>query len=88
MRFYTFDWDASNVEHIARHDLEPSDAEEVCRGRPLTLRGRESRYLVYGRTVDGRYVLVVLRSLGEGRARVLTARDMTGSERRLYQRRH
>lgn len=88
MRFQTFQWDAVNVDHVARHGIEPSDVEAVCRGAALILRGREGRYLAYGRTSAGRYLLIVLRSLGGGIARVITARDMTQPERRFYHRRH
>ena len=88
MRFRAFDWDTWNVEHIARHGLEPLDVEAACRGSALVLRGREGRYLVYGRTAAGRYVLVVLRSHEGGGVRVITARDMTAQERRFYHRRH
>ena len=88
MRFDTFDWDTGNVEHIARHDVDPSEAEVVCRSHPLVVRGRRGCYLAYGRNADGRYLLIVLRSLGGGTIRIITARDMTPRERRFYQGRH
>jgi len=47
-------------------------------------RGREGLYKVFSRTVAGRYILVVLAYLGRGNWRVVTARDMTDKERRLY----
>jgi uncharacterized DUF497 family protein len=87
VHFRTFDWDEWNVAHVARHGLEPSDVEEACRGNVVVVRGRRGSYLAYGRTGAGRYVLVVLRSYGRGVARVLTARDMTPTERQLYHRR-
>ena len=88
MRVHTFDWDEWNVEHIARHNTEPAEVEEACRGAALILRGREGRHLLYGRTVAGRYLFIVLRSLGHGGVRVITARDMTEREQRFYQERH
>lgn len=88
MRFHRFEWDAINVDHIARHRVTPNDAEGACRGDAVVLRGREGRYLVYGRTSAGRYLLVVVRSYAQGVARIITARDMTENERRFYQRRH
>lgn len=88
MRFRSFEWDDRNTEHIARHGLEPHEVEAVCRGESLILRGREGRYLIYGRSSAGRYVIVVVRSLGQGVARVITARDMTQRERRFYHGRH
>ena len=88
MRFSVFDWDSWNVDHIARHHVEPHDVEAACRSGAIVVRGRQGRYLAYGRTSEGRYLLIVLRSLGQGRVRVLTARDMTEPERRFYHRRH
>ena len=88
MRFRAFDWDSANVDHLARHGVEPIDAEHVCRGeKAWVLRGREGRYLVYGRTSEGRYLLIVLSRREHGTARTLTARDMTHRERQLYERR-
>ena len=88
MRFRSFNWDSWNVDHIARHGVEPHEAEAACHGDAVVLRGREGRYLVYGRTGAGRYLLVILRSCGQGVARIITARDMTQRERQFYHRRH
>ena len=88
MRFVGFDWDGSNTEHIARHALEPFEVEAALRGGALVLRGRGGRYLAYGRTAAGRYLVIVLHAHGGGIARVVTARDMTERERRFYHRRH
>ena len=88
MRFRAFNWDEWNVEHIARHGIEPHEAEAACRSEGAVVRrSREGRYVVYGRTGAGRYVLVVLRSQAQGVARIITARDMTERERRFYQQR-
>ena len=85
MRVHAFDWDDWNVNHIARHGVEPYGAEAACRGEVVVVRGREGCYLAYGRTGAGWYLLVVLRSRERGVARVITARDMTQRERRFYQ---
>ena len=88
MRIQTFEWDAQNVEHIARHGVEPHEAEAACLGRAVIVRGRGGRHLAYGRTSDGRYLFIVLYARGAGVARIITARDMTDREQRFYQRRH
>ena len=88
MRFIGYDWDAVNTEHIARHALEPFEVEAALRSGALLLRGRGGRYLAYGRTAAGRYLVIVLHARGGGLARVITARDMTERERRFYHRRH
>lgn len=88
MRVQRFDWDSRNIEHMARHRVEPVDAESVCRsGRSLVRRGREGRYLIYGQTSEGRHLFVVLHASAGGVVRIITARDMSETERRLYQRR-
>ena len=87
MRFRIFEWDSRNIDHVARHGVAPSDAEAACRGG-VVFRGRRGRYLAYGRTGAGRYLLVVVAHHGQGIARVITARDMTDRERQLYLRRH
>jgi hypothetical protein len=65
----------------------------VTHGRPPGERGAyrrvcgpDRRYLAYGRTEHGRWMFVVYVTRPRGRVRVLTARDMTERERRLYQR--
>ena len=86
-RIASFEWDVANVEHLARHGVHPEETEEACYNRPLILKGRRRSYLIYGRTNDGRYLLVVLRYRGRGLARVITARDMTEAERSFCRRR-
>ncbi len=88
MRIRGFDWDERNIDHMARHGVNPEEAEEACYNHPLILKTREPHYLIYGRTDDGRYLLVVGAYLGKGIIRIITARDMAETERKLYQRRN
>lgn len=50
----------------------------------LLLNGRESTRLAYGQTYAGRYLLVVLAEAEDGRAYVVTSRDMTVQEIRRF----
>ena len=34
-----FLWDSANVNHIARHNISPEEAEQVVRNTPLDLEG-------------------------------------------------
>lgn len=87
-RVSRLDWDEGNEEHIARHAVSADEVEQVCfSSRPLIRKGRQGTRLVYGRTLAGRYLLVVLRLRGEGIARCITARDMTTKEKRYLNRR-
>ena len=79
-----FDWDPRNVGHIARHEVQPHEVEDLFCNEPLVRRGGEDKYIAYGQTNAGRYVVVVFAYRGGGLARVITARNMDDKERRLY----
>jgi uncharacterized DUF497 family protein len=86
MRIDRFEWDRTNRSHLARHKVMPEEAEEVFIGPLYLRRSRSGRYLAYGRTLGGRYLIVVFELFGTT-VRVITARDMTESEKSLYRRR-
>jgi uncharacterized DUF497 family protein len=81
-----FDWDDDNVLHIERHEFTPEEVEEVFAGEYKTRRTRQKLYIAVGETLDGRLAFVVFRRLIGGLIRVVTARDMDDSERRLFRR--
>jgi uncharacterized DUF497 family protein len=88
MRVKGLVWTFDRVEHIReRHGISCTEVEEVCEAGYWIRRGRRGRYLVYGQTDSGRYLLVVLKPESAGKFRVITARDMTDNGRRLYLRR-
>lgn len=71
----------------SRHGTALYEVEEACYSAVRHVRrGREGLYKVFSRTEAGRYILVVLADLGGGVFRIVTVRDMTASERRLYRR--
>jgi uncharacterized DUF497 family protein len=79
---YRFWWDEQNIEHIANHGVEPYEAELViARARLIRKTGR-GKYVAYGQTDNGRYLMVVYAPKDQNRLRVVTARDMTPNERR------
>lgn len=78
-------WTEDSEEHIPRHGVGSGQVEEVFNSRPvLTLRGRDGTTEVYGATSDGRALVVILAPAWDGRWYVVTARDMTTSERRAF----
>lgn len=82
----SFEWDDANIDHVARHEVEPDEAEAVLDNKPLILKTADDKYLAYGRTDEGRYLLVVF-VRKTGKVRVITARDMTEGEKRRLKRR-
>jgi uncharacterized DUF497 family protein len=83
-----FDWDEANVEHIAAHDVEPYEAEEVLDDLDRVSFDTHGKGVkgVIGKTEDGR-IMVVIYILRNGGYRVITARNSTNSEKRIYRRR-
>jgi len=69
-----------------KHGITFSEVEEACLSdKRQVRRGREGLYKLFNQTAAGRYILVVLINLGSGSWKVVTAREMTDSERQLYQ---
>ncbi len=82
-----FDWDAGNLHHIACHGVEPWKAlEAVLDPGRVPFPAHSGRFGVIGKTGGGRILVVVLERRGE-KWRVVTARDATAREKRLYRRR-
>ncbi|MXZ22647.1 MAG: BrnT family toxin [Caldilineaceae bacterium SB0665_bin_25] len=73
---------------MARHGITIDEVEEVCFGRPLVQRaksqGENPVYYILGQTDAGRYLFRVAIQFPDGRGLPVTARAMTGRERRLY----
>jgi hypothetical protein len=86
MRRVDIEWDDDSVDHIALHQVEPDEVEEVLRGRYLLERGRQGRYRILGQSDAGRYLFVVMARRRSYAYRVVTARDMTPSERKRFKR--
>jgi uncharacterized DUF497 family protein len=87
MSRYRFWWDDYNIEHIANHGVEPYEAEEVIDDDPFIAKTGQDKYVAYGQTDAGRYLLAVFAPKSEQRLRVITARDMTAGEKKRFKRR-
>jgi uncharacterized DUF497 family protein len=71
-----FDWDEANIAHIARHDVQPHEAEEAYNSNPVYLdyqtEGNEQRHREIGETLAGRILVVISTMRGE-LIRIITA---------------
>lgn len=85
--YRSLDWDDYRVEHIARHNVNPDEVWEVCEN-PFHLARRQgsNRYLIYGQTIDGRYLFVVLEHTQGTVYKPITVRNMTDREKRNFRR--
>lgn len=85
-----FDWDVGNSDkNWKNHRVSDSECEEVFFNEPLTVRRdpghsqRGVRYYALGQTDPGRCLFVAFTVRGK-LVRVISARDMTRTERRVY----
>ena len=82
-----FDWDAANVEHIARHGITPEECEQAYAKGPLVIehqiRQGERRMLCLGETPAGRLLTFVI-TQRRGRIRIVTAHPMHPKQREFY----
>jgi len=86
-----FQWDAANSGKIwERHQVEPTECEEVFFNYPLVVGEdeihsvAEERLFGLGQTDTARLLFVVFTIRGRN-IRVISARDMSRKERKVYQ---
>jgi hypothetical protein len=87
MRRIEIEWDDESISHIWRHHVEPEEVEETLERRHIFRRGREGTYYVLGRSNGGRYLFIVLARKPSRNYRLITARDMTTTERHWLRKR-
>ena len=85
-----FQWDAGNSAKIwERHTVAPAECEELFFNSPLVVgsdeehSGVEDRLYALGQTDTGRLLFAVF-TLRRRLIRVISARDMSRGERRIY----
>lgn len=84
MNIFHFGWSYSVVEKlISKHQVTPDEVEQVFSGKTV-VRSHRGVYLALGRSFASRYLLVAFNKTGKQSIKILTARDMTKSEKRLY----
>jgi uncharacterized DUF497 family protein len=86
-----FQWDAANSGKIReRHGVSPAECEEVFFNRPLVIgddvkhSAAEERLYALGQTDAARLLFVVFTMRGR-LIRVISARNMSRNERKVYQ---
>jgi uncharacterized DUF497 family protein len=83
-----FRWNEWNSDHIARHGVEPEDAEHVIvRARvPYPQRIEDEKWLVWGNDAGGRYLQVIFLLDEDGTVYVIHARPLENNEKRILRR--
>jgi uncharacterized DUF497 family protein len=92
-RITGFEWDAGNARKSAdKHAVSQAQAEQLFFRQPLWIAAdtkhsqQEERFHALGETAEGRllHVTFTLREQGT-KIRIISARDMSRRERRLYE---
>lgn len=86
-----FQWDEHNATKIwEKHAVTPMESEQVFFNRPLIVADdakhsqKEKRYYALGHTDAGRLLFLAFTIRG-GLIRIISARDMSRKERKVYQ---
>jgi len=86
-----FQWDAGNADkHWELHRVSQAECEEIFFNRPILVAPddehsqKEPRYAALGRTNAGRRLAVIFTIRGT-LVRVISARDVSRRERRVYE---
>ena len=82
-----FEWDSGNVAHLALHEIQPAEVEEVFRNNP-SVKGHdvvqsEDRWTAVGATLSLR-VLVVVFIIRNENVRAITGWDASKRTREEY----
>jgi len=73
---------------IQNHCVTREEVEEVIiEGQAEVRKHTENRYLIFGQTLSGRYLLIVIEEESEKVFVPITARDMTEREKKAFKKR-
>lgn len=82
-----FDWDQHNEQHLEKHGISRSDAEDVLSGNHILLEyqteGDEPRWVAVGATRTGRIITIVFSIRGDA-VRPITGWEADKSTVQLY----
>jgi len=86
LRIEHFEWDKWNIEkNIVKHAVSPEEVEEAVFDEKAKLKKtRYGRFILFGRTEAGRYLIVVFLIKDKNTIRAISFREMTKNERRFY----
>jgi uncharacterized DUF497 family protein len=83
----SFDWDATNRRHVARHGVRPGEVEQVFANDPMYLRAEvvdgEERFTAVGHT-DHLRILILAWTMQGKTIRPITAFDASKKMQKRY----
>lgn len=79
-----FVWDEWNKTHITKHKVTKREVEEVGKSKTISIISYLERKLIFGKTGKGRLLTIVVSFAKQREPYVVSARDMSKKERRIY----
>jgi len=77
-------WDEWNKGHIKKHLVTVKEVEEAYKSKKAYKKSYLGRYIILGKTKRGRLLTIVISFAKQKDAYVVSARDMSRKERRIY----
>jgi uncharacterized protein len=86
VKIESLEWDDINVEHIARHGVSQDEVEDICYGRHFSKKEHRQRYILGGKTGDGRYLDIIIERVKDNVFRPITAFEMSENYKASFRR--
>lgn len=77
-------WDEWNREHIKKHKISEVEVNQAFKAKEVVLESYKSRLITVGRTKKGRLLTIVLSFEKQKNAYMVSARDSSKKERKIY----
>jgi uncharacterized DUF497 family protein len=81
-------WDTFNTDHIRKHSVSMQEIVEACGHIVHTEKTKKDRFLMVGITDKKRILSMVLANKDENQFYLVTARDASKKERKIYAQKH
>lgn len=77
-------WDNWNKEHLKKHKVLIREVEQAFKAKQIVKESYKGRLIIIGRTKESRMLTVVLSLERQKNAYVVSARDSSKKERKIY----
>lgn len=83
-RHYKLVWDSWNKEHFKKHKVSVGEVEQVFKAKGIVQESYKGRLIIVGRSKKSRLLTIVLSFEKQKDAYVVSARDSSKKERKIY----
>ena len=78
-------WDSWSIDHIKKHGVNTTEVREAVKSNVLVKPTYLDRKVIYGITKKKRYLTVVISFEKQAEGYIVSARDMSIKERKIYE---